>query len=96
MEEPGTGAGAAAAAGEAADDPVAWTRYDPAADNGMLLGAKQAMTAGWRAAKCDLWDRIEGERGGATPGPGPRPTAAVPTVPVPGRGWVVLPVAFVP
>ena len=96
LDEPGTGAGAAAAAGEAADDPVAWTRYDPAADNGMLLGAKQAMTAGWRAAKCDLWDRIEGERGGATPGPGPRPTAAVPTVPVPGRGWVVLPVAFVP
>lgn len=82
--EPGTGAVGAAV----------WTRYDPAADNGLQLGAKVAMTTAWRAAKCDLWDRIAGTASGATPGP----TAGTPraTMTVPTGARLALPAAFVP
>ncbi|MEO8083556.1 MAG: carboxylesterase family protein [Ardenticatenales bacterium] len=82
------GDGTAAGGGGGASPAPAWTRYDAAGDRGMQFAAKSSMTAGWRAAKCDLWDRVAGRGVGATstpiagtmppPGETPRPDATPP------------------
>ena len=97
------GAPGAVAVDGAAGDPLGWARYDPAADIGLQFGAKPRATTGWRAAKCDLWDRLAFAGGApppasptaaaATATPGGRPTA---TPDAAARGRAVLPVAFVP
>lgn len=81
---------------------ITWARHDPAADNGLMLGPKPSPARGWRADKCDLWDRIAAARDAVPPTPGaaatatPMPPPTSPTSPTAGGGRAVLPVAFVP
>lgn len=78
--------------------PITWARYDPGADNGLALAGKPAMTRGWRADKCDLWDRIAAGRDPASATPAALATATPESRPTPtaAGGRALLPVAFAP